>query len=637
MEKGNLSVSSENILPIIKKWLYSDTDIFLRELISNGSDAVNKLKKLKSLGEADHIEDEGFSVNVTLDEAAKTITISDNGIGMSGEEIRKYINQIAFSGAEEFMEKYKDREGGSEIIGHFGLGFYSAFMVADKVEIESLSYKEGEAAAHWVSDGGSEYELSEGSRQERGTDIILHVSEESKEFLSEYKLREIMRKYCSFMPVPVYFEKVTDKAVQSDTKDNTADEAQSGDENDSIIKEPVNEPVKTPINDTSPLWLKSASNCSDEEYKEFYRKVFMDFEEPLFWIHLNMDYPFRLKGILYFPKLKNHYETLEGRVKLYCNQVFVADNVKEVVPEFLLLLNGVMDCPDIPLNVSRSFLQNDSNVAKMSAYITRKVADKLNSLYKNDREDYCAYWKDIHVFIKYGCVKNKDFYEKITDSLIYKTINDEYKSLSELKGEETEYTLYYVSDGAVQSQYVNLFKEAGQDAVVLDHPIDAAFISYVESYGAGVKFKRIDSDISGALKKEETEEENEGLTELFKEGLNNDKLTIEAMSLKSENIPAVIVISEQSRRMKELSKMYAGGGIDFPLEEKLVLNSANSLVKLLHAFKDKPENKEDAGLIINHIYDLAQICQKPLEPEEMTKFVERSSAILSMLVKSKLD
>lgn len=613
MEKGNLSVNSENILPIIKKWLYSDMDIFLRELISNGNDAVNKLKKLKALGEADHIEEDEFFVKVKLDEANKTIIISDNGIGMTSDEVKQYINQIAFSGAGDFIEKYKDRiseSDGSDIIGHFGLGFYSAFMVADKVEIETLSYKEGAAATHWVSAGGSEYELSEGERSERGTDIILHISDESKEFLSEYKLKEIMRKYCSFMPVHIYFE----KAGKDDAE---------GSEN-------------PPINNTEPLWLKSASECTEEEYKEFYHKVFMDFEEPLFWIHLNMDYPFRLKGILYFPKLKNRYETLEGQVKLYCNQVFVADNVKEVIPEFLLLLNGVMDCPDIPLNVSRSFLQNDGNVAKMSSYITRKVADKLNLLYKNDRDNYCKYWNDIHVFIKYGCIKNKDFYEKIADSVIYKTINDEYKTLGDFKGDKEEYTLYYVSEPAIQSQYVNLFKESAQDAAVLDHPIDPPFVSHVESYGGGVRFKRIDSDISEVLQNEEKEEDR-GIAEFFKESLSNDKLKIEAMSLKNEDIPAMIVISEESRRMKELSKMYAGGGMDFPLEEKLIINTNNSLVKLLDGFKDKAESKEDAELIMSQIYDMARICQRPLEPEEMMEFVERSNKILGMLVKSKLD
>ena len=609
MEKGNLSVNSENILPIIKKWLYSDTDIFLRELISNGNDAVNKLKKLEVFGEIDHIDDE-FFVKVVLDEANKTITISDNGIGMTAEEIKQYINQIAFSGAGDFVEKYKDRiseSDGSDIIGHFGLGFYSAFMVAGKVEIKTLSYQEGAVPAHWISTGGSEYELSEGAKAERGTDIILHVSDDAKEFLSEYKLKEIMRKYCSFMPVPVYFEK-----AGKDDEENTS------------------------INNTAPLWLKSASECTDEEYKEFYQKVFMDFEDPLFWIHLNMDYPFRLKGILYFPKLKNRYETLEGQIKLYCNQVFVADNVKEVVPEFLLLLNGVMDCPDIPLNVSRSFLQNDSNVAKMSSYITRKVADKLNSLYKNDKDDYCNYWNDIHVFIKYGCIKNKEFYEKIIDSVIYKTINDEYKTLEDFKGETEEYTLYYVSEPAVQSQYINLFKESGQDAAVLDHPIDLSFMSYIESYGGNVKFKRIDSDISESLR-DGNKDENTNLIELFREGLGNDRLKIETMNLKNEDIPALIVISEESRRMKELSKMYAGGGMDFPLEEKLVLNINNSLVKLLDEFKGKPENKEGAELITNQIYDMARICQRPLEPEEMTSFIERSNKILGMLVKSKLN
>jgi len=586
-------------------------DIFLRELISNGNDAVNKLKKLKMFGEADYDQgDDEFFVKVTLDETNKTITISDNGIGMTAEEIKQYINQIAFSGAGDFIEKYKDRiseSDGSDIIGHFGLGFYSAFMVAGKVEIESLSYQTGAAPAHWVSDGGGEYELSEGTKTERGTDIILHVSDDAKEFLSEYKLKEIMRKYCSFMPVPVYF----DKAGKEDEEN-------------------------TPINNSSPLWLKPPSECSDEQYKEFYHKVFTDFEDPLFWIHLNMDYPFRLQGILYFPKLKNRYETLEGQVKLYCNQVFVADNVKEVIPEFLLLLNGVMDCPDIPLNVSRSFLQNDGNVAKMSSYITRKVADKLNSLYKTDRDDYCNYWNDIHVFIKYGCIKNKDFYEKIADSVIYKTINDEYKTLGDFKGDKEDYTLYYVSEPAIQSQYVNLFKESGQDAAVLDHHIDSPFISHVESYGSNVKFKRIDSDITESLR-DGNRDENPSIIELFKEGLSNDKLKIETMNLKNEDIPAMIVISEESRRMKELSKMYAGGGMDFPLEEKLVLNTNNNLVKLLDGFKDKPENKEDVELIINQIYDMARICQRPLEPSEMTSFIERSTQILGMLAKSKLD
>jgi len=615
MEKGNLSVNSENILPIIKKWLYSDMDIFLRELVSNGNDAVNKLIKLKSLGEADHIEDDEFFVKIILDEAAKTITISDNGIGMTSGEIKKFINQIAFSGAGDFIEKYKDRVSGDggDIIGHFGLGFYSAFMVAGTVEIGTLSYQENAAPALWISDGGSEYELSEGTRTSRGTDIVLHITEESKEFLSEFKLKEILRKYCSFMPVPVYFEKA-------------GGEKKEGDQD-----------VKaSPINDPSPLWLKSASECSDEEYKAFYHKVFMDFDEPLFWIHLNMDYPFRLRGILYFPKLKKRYESLEGQVKLYCNQVFVADNVKEIIPEFLLLLNGVIDCPDIPLNVSRSFLQNDSNVAKMSSYITRKIADKLNSLCKNDKEDYCKYWDDIHVFIKYGCLRDKDFYEKIVDSILYKTVSDgSYKTLGDLRDGVEEFTLYYVSDATLQSQYINLFKESGQDAVILDHPIDMPFTSYVESYESGVRFQRIDSDISDALK-DETADDATGIAELFKDSLNNDNLTIETMGLKNEHIPAIIVISEESRRMKELSKMYAGGGADFPLEEKLVLNSNNSLVKLLEGFRDKEDSEEEKELIIKHIYDLAQICQKPLEPAEMTQFVERSNKILSMLVKEKL-
>jgi len=626
MEKGNLSINSENILPIIKKWLYSDMDIFLRELISNGSDAISKLKKLKDLGEADHICDEKYAVNVILDEENKTITISDNGVGMTEDDIKKYINQIAFSGAGDFIEKYKDRMGdGDNIIGHFGLGFYSAFMVADTVEIDSLSYQEGAAAAHWASDGGIEYEISEGVRGTRGTDIILHISDDAKEFLSEYKLKEIMRKYCSFMPVEIYFEKMTLPKQEDENEDN----------------EEASEPIApSPINDTKPLWLQPANDCSDEEYKEFYHKVFMDFEDPLFWIHLNMDYPFRLRGILYFPKLKNQYETIEGQVKLYCNQVFVADNVKEVIPEFLLLLKGVLDCPDIPLNVSRSFLQNDSNVAKMSTYITRKVADKLNSLYKKDLDEYCKYWADINVFIKYGCIREKDFYEKIESSVVYKTINDEYKNIEELKDSKEdgeEKTIYYASDQAVQSQYINLFKESGLDAIILDHPIDNAFISYVESYAKGVKFQRIDSDISDALKGEpDGDSDGDNFDEIFKTHLNNDKLTVDAQSLKNENIPAIITVSEYSRRMKEMSKMYAGGGMDFPMEETLVINKNNPLVQLLSKLNTNEDNKDEVDLIVNQIYDIAQLSQKPLEPEEMTRFIERSNKILSIVAQSKL-
>ena len=627
MEKGNLSINSENILPIIKKWLYSDMDIFLRELISNSSDAINKLKKLKDLGDAHHIdENEKYAIKVILDEKNKTITISDNGIGMSEDEIKKYINQIAFSGAGDFIEKYQERIGdGDNIIGHFGLGFYSAFMVADTVEIDSLSYAENTLPTHWASDGGIEYEISEGSRTARGTDVILHISDEAKEFLSEYKLKEIIRKYCSFMPVEIYFEKIMPE--KSD--------AESDDSAEAVL------PESKPINDTKPLWLKAASDCSDEEYKEFYHKVFMDFEDPLFWIHLNMDYPFRLRGILYFPKLKKQYETIEGQIKLYCNQVFVADNVKEVIPEFLLLLKGTLDCPDIPLNVSRSFLQNDGNVAKMSAYITRKVADKLNSLYKKDEEEYCKYWADINVFIKYGCIREQTFYEKIENAVVYKTINGEYKNIEELKDskdENEEKNIYYVSDPAIQSQYINLFKESGQDAVILDHPIDNAFISYVEAFAKGVKFQRIDSDISEALKEDfEGDSNNGNLAELFKEHLNNDKLTIDAQGLKNENIPAIIIVSEYSRRMKEMSKMYAGGRADFPMEETLVINKNNPLVKLLSKLAANEDNKNDVALIMNQIYDLAQLSQKALDPEEMTLFIERSNKVLSLVAHSRLD
>ncbi|MDR2899743.1 MAG: molecular chaperone HtpG, partial [Clostridiales bacterium] len=488
MEKGNLSINSENILPIIKKWLYSDVDIFLRELVSNGCDAISKLKKLVQMGEADGVsKDEKYLVKVILDVYNKTVTISDNGLGMTSEEINKYINQIAISGAEDFVEKYKDRLGESsdQIIGHFGLGFYSAFMVSDTVEIDSLSYKSGSESARWKSDGGIEYEISQSDKSSRGTDVILHISKDNEEFLSEYKLREILNKYCSFMPVEIYLETVK-KQGEAEEKDSVNDEELT---------------EKTPVNDTKPLWLKPAKEVTDEEYKAFYHKVFMDFNDPLFWIHLNMDYPFRLAGILYFPKLRSQYDTIEGQVKLYCNQVFVADNVKEVVPEFLLLLKGVMDCPDIPLNVSRSFLQNDANVSKMSGYITRKVADKLNFLYKNDKDEYGKYWDDINVFIKFGCIKDKSFYEKVKDSIIYKTLDGSYKSAAEFTDDNKDKTgnnIYYVTDKTLQSQYIRLFRDSDLDAVVLDHPIDSPFISYVESYTPEIKFARIDSDISKA-------------------------------------------------------------------------------------------------------------------------------------------
>ncbi|MBE6011911.1 MAG: molecular chaperone HtpG [Lachnospiraceae bacterium] len=616
MEKGNLSINSENLLPIIKKWLYSDMDIFLRELVSNGCDAITKLIKLRDMGEAPFVSpEEKFSVKVTFNKENKTIKIMDNGIGMTAEEINKYINEIAFSGAEDFIEKYKDKLGAeNEIIGHFGLGFYSAFMVSDTVEIDSLSYAEGAKAAKWICHGGIEYEISEGTKAERGTEITLHINEESKDFLSRYKLNEILKKYCSFMPYEIYLIDENEKPK----------EKEEGEE-----EEKTSEPL--PINDTKPLWLKKASEVTDEEYKEFYHTVFMDFNEPLFWIHLNMDYPFNLKGILYFPKLKNDFEPMEGEIKLYCNQVFVADNVKEVVPEFLLLLKGVLDCPDIPLNVSRSFLQNDANVSKMSGYITRKVADKLNSLFKKDRDNYAKFWDDVNIFIKFGCIKDKSFYDKIKDSLLFKTTAEEHLTLNEYTEKYNMKEIYYASDLIQQSQYIKLFKEQGIEPLILNTVIDNPFISYIESYSEGIKFLRIDAEISKNLKSEEgSSENNETIAEIFKNAIGED-IKIEVETLKSENTPAIVLLSEQDRRMQEMSKMFAGIGEGFKSQETLIINNNNNLVKTLLALKDNENKKEDMLLICRQIYDLAMMSHKPLPPEEMSAFIERNNKILDMI------
>ncbi len=619
-EKGNLSINSENILPIIKKWLYSDTDIFLRELVSNGCDAITKLQKLCELGEVENIdENEEYYVRVELNTSEKTIKIIDNGIGMTDEEIKKFINQIAFSGASAFIEQYKDKLGAeNEIIGHFGLGFYSAFMVAEKVEINSLSYKEGSVATKWISDGGIEYEMDSSDKSTRGTEITLFVSEDSKEFLNEYKLTSILDKYCNFMPVNIYFKNV----------DNKKDE-----ENKNEEKTPEK---LEPINVTNPLWMKNPSDCTDDEYKEFYKSVFHDFNDPLFWIHLNMDYPFKLKGILYFPKLKNEYETIEGQVKLYCNQVFVADNVKEVIPEFLLLLKGTMDCPEIPLNVSRSFLQNDSNVAKMSSYISKKVADKLNSLFKKERESYCNYWKDISPFIKYGCIKEKSFYDKIKNSIIFKTTKDDFVTIEEYlekNKDKIENKMFYVTDKQQQSQYIKMFEEQGIEAVILDTNLDNAFISYLESYETNIKFMRIDSDITNSLKDETTDTEgNEDLTNLFKENLEKEDIKIKIENLKSSSISAIILLDEQGRRMQEMSKMFGGmQGLNMPTNEELVINKNNDLVKTLLKLKDNESKKEDVKLICNQIYDLAMMSHKQLSNKEMNDFIERSNKILNIL------
>lgn len=625
MAKGNISVDSENLFPIIKKWLYSDKDIFLRELVSNGCDAVTKLKKLASIGEAQIDENEKFKVTVSIFKDAKKLVISDNGIGMTAEEIDKYINQIAFSGASDFLSKYKEEDDkGSQIIGHFGLGFYSAFMVADSVEIDSLSYQDGAKAAKWTCDGSMEFDLTDGDRTERGTTITLNIAEDSEEFLEESTIRQILHKYCAFLPIEIYVEIPEDKHE---------DHCDCGHDHDHEHEDDTPSEPK-PINNTTPLWMKKPSECTDEEYKEFYRNVFMDFNEPLFWIHLNVDYPFNLKGILYFPKINHEFAGQEGQIKLYNNQVFVADNVKEVIPEFLMLLKGVIDCPDLPLNVSRSFLQNDGYVKKISSHITKKVADKLTSIYNNERENYEKYWDYINIFIKYGCLRDEKFYEKVKDVIIYKDIDGKYLTLDEYLDGKEEKDVYYVSDPQTQSQYINMFKNQGLNAVVLPSMMDTHFISLVEMKQTGVKFKRIDSainDISDNTEKDDSAKEQEKkLIEKFKNEIKDDTLKIEVQSLKDDSIPAVILLGEQSRRMQEMYKAYgqqmAGMADMFHDEFTLVLNSNNSLIKKIDTLND-----EDANLVIDHIYDLAKISHSPLPAEQMTKFIERSNKLLEKL------
>ncbi len=612
MAKGNISVNSENLFPIIKKWLYSDKDIFLRELVSNACDAITKLKKLVAMGEAD-ISDAEYKVNILCDKSAKKLVISDNGIGMTADEVDKYINQIAFSGAAEFLSKYRDKtDDSSQIIGHFGLGFYSAFMVAQKVEIDTLSFTDGAAAVKWSCDGSMEYEISDGTRSERGTTITLYIAEDSEDFLEEYTVRSVLNKYCSFLPVEIYF----DVAGKEDKDDDSGESAEP-----------------KPINDTTPLWTKNPKDCTEDEYKSFYTKVFADFNPPLFWIHLNVDYPFNLKGILYFPKLTHELNGAEGQIKLFNNQVFVADNVKEVIPEFLMLLKGVIDCPDLPLNVSRSFLQNDGYVKKIAAHITKKIADKLTELYKKERDNYNTYWDDINIFIKYGCMRDEKFYDKVKDILIYKDTDGNYTTLSDyLDGKETK-DVYYVSDEKQQAQYINLFKEQGLKALILPTMMDTHFISFLEMKENDVKFKRIDSVISDNLKNDtEINEESDGkLIELFKENLGNDELKIEVQSLKKADIPAVILLSEQSRRMREMYKAYGQSMGNFaPMfkdEFTLVLNRNNPLVNRISDM-----NNDDAKLICEHIYDLAMISHQPLGGDEMTKFIERSNIIMNKII-----
>ena len=648
IEKGSLSITSENIFPIIKKWLYSDHDIFLRELVSNACDAITKLKKLDGIGEWKAPEDNKYRVDVITDSEAKTITVIDNGIGMTADEVKTYINQIAFSGAQSFLEKYKDKTSEEQIIGHFGLGFYSAFMVARRVTIDTLSYKEGEKAVHWASDEGVDFTMEDGDRTERGTKITLYLNDDCYEFANEFRVKEILEKYCSFMPVEIYYTNAnavkTEKTEVVDDKDGEKKEE-----------------APKPVNEIHPLWTKHPNEVKEEDYKEFYRKVFRDYKEPLFWIHLNMDYPFNLKGILYFPKINNEYEAAEGTIKLYNNQVFIADNIKEVIPEFLLLLKGVIDCPDLPLNVSRSALQNDGFVKKISDYITKKVAEKLSGLCKTDRENYEKYWDDISPFIKYGCLKDDKFEEKMKEFILFKDLNDKYvtfddyvktiepekEEVAEEKAEEEnkedaaeaepdkpKKIIYYVTDVREQSQYINMFKELGLNAVVLSHRIDQPFMNALEMKNDDLKFERIDSKVNASAKNDVPEEElktmTESLSELFKKALGKEKLEVKVESLKNENLSSVMTVSEEMRRMQEMMKQYGMGTNPFEAGEVLVLNSNNALVKYLLEHKEEADN-EKVKLFCEQLYDLAAIANRPLEPEAMTKFITRSNEVLKLL------
>ena len=681
MKKGNLSINSENIFPIIKKWLYSDHDIFVRELISNATDAITKLKKLSLAGEFTKPEGDEYKINVEVSPKQKLIRFIDNGIGMTEEEVEKYINQIAFSGAVDFIEKYKDKTNEEQIIGHFGLGFYSAFMVADKVSIDTLSYKEGAKPIHWVSDGGLEFEMGEGNRASRGTAITLYLNDNCHEFANEFRVREILNKYCSFMPVEIFLKDIDaeeateiiekDELLESDTVIETIIEPAKTEEKEKedgtkedVEVEPAKEKIKikkrpVALNDIHPLWTKHPNECSDEEYIEFYRKVFMDYKEPLFWIHLNMDYPFNLKGILYFPKINTEYDSIEGTIKLYNNQVFIADNIKEVIPEFLLLLKGVIDSVDIPLNVSRSALQNDGSVRKISEYIAKKVADKLSGMCKTERDKYEKYWDDIAPFIKYGYLKDEKFGKKVEDYILFKNINDKYLTLNELVDEsknseetlenssdetsenaeekkEVEKTqIFYVNDVKEQSQYVNIFKSAGKDAVVLPHSIDVPFISTLEMKRDDVKFLRIDSDMTDDMRSEEVAEDTkasyDALSEKVKTALHNDRLKVSVQLLKSDEISSVITISEESRRMQEMMKQYGMMGMDPSMfggeGETLVLNANHPLVKEL-----LENNHEDLfGMICEQLYDLASISHSPLSPERMSAFIKRSNELMLKL------
>ena len=677
-EQGNLAINSENIFPIIKKWLYSDHDIFIREVVSNACDAITKLKKLDLMSEASLPDDYKAKIEVEVNPEDKTITFTDNGLGMTADEVKEYINQIAFSGAADFLEKYKDKANEEQIIGHFGLGFYSVFMVADSAEIHTLSYKEGSEAVHWESDGGLTFEMGPSDKDTVGTRIILHLNEDSYEFANEYRVREVLDKYCSFMPVEIFLtkanaepeyetipsEEVTeeDTVIEEIVEEPKEDDKKEGEE----AKEPVKKTkiLKRPvsISDTHPLWAKHPNECTEEEYKTFYRKVFNDYREPLFWIHLNMDYPFNLKGILYFPKVNLEYENVEGMIKLYNNQVFIADNIKEVIPEFLMLLKGVIDCPDLPLNVSRSALQNDGFVKKISDYITKKVADKLSGMCKTDRENYEKYWDDISPFIKFGCLKDEKFKEKIKDYVLFKDLDDKYSTLKEYletipepeveaevveegkeeekSSEETEAPkkiVYYVTDLQQQSQYVKMFREQDMNAVVLLHNIDQPFVSALEAGDDDVKFQRIDADLTDAFKEEGDEEklkeDTETLKELFRKATGKDQLEVKVEKLKNDKVSSMITLSEEARRMQDMMKMYSAngmGGMELPdVGQTLVLNANNDLVQYLLANK----YGEHSDMFCKQLYDLAMISHQPLQADKMTEFINRSNEIMMLLTK----
>ncbi len=702
---GNLSINSENIFPIIKKWLYSDHDIFYRELISNGCDAITKLKKLDMMGEYALADNYKPQIQVTVNPDEKTLTVTDNGLGMTADEVEEYINQIAFSGAADFLEKYKDKANEDQIIGHFGLGFYSAFMVADRVTIDTLSYQEGAQPVHWSCDGGTEFDMKDGSKDSVGTTMTLYLNEDCLEFANEYRAREVIEKYCSFMPIPIYLNKANaepeyetidpdDKRDDDTVIETVIEEAKTEEkENENGEKEIVEisprteklKIVKRPValNDTNPLWAKTPKDCTDEEYKEFYRKVFHDYKEPLFWIHLNMDYPFNLKGILYFPKINTEYDSIEGTIKLYNNQVFIADNIKEVIPEFLMLLKGVIDCPDLPLNVSRSALQNDGFVKKISEYITKKVADKLTGMCKTEKESYEKYWDDISPFIKYGCLRDDKFCDKMNDYILFKNLDHKYLTLPEcLKADEAETAaqtdnentdnadntndtvevenadgtsatgsdaeepeeekdtrkvIYYVTDEQQQSQYINMFREQNMDAVILDHNIDSSFITQLERRNEKFKFMRIDADVTESLKEEssaeELKEETDTLTEIFRKAIGNDKLTVKVEKLKNETVSSIITLSEEGRRMQEMMKMYAMGGMGgmdtsmFGGDATLTLNANNTLVKYIFENKDS----EHVPTFCQQLYDLAMISNQPLAPDAMTRFIARSNEIMLMM------